>query len=40
VQPGTYADREYRLLPGTYVLWYGIADHRQRGMTAKLVVRR
>ena len=40
VQPGAYADRAYRLLPGTYVLWCGIADHRQRGMTARLVVRR
>lgn len=40
VQPGAHADREYRLLPGTYVLWCSVADHRQRGMTAKLVVRR
>jgi hypothetical protein len=40
VQPGAHADREYRLLPGTYVLWCALADHRARGMTAKLVVRR
>ncbi len=40
VQPGTHADREYRLLPGTYVLWCALADHRARGMTARLVVRR
>ena len=38
VLPGKYADREYRLLPGTYVLWCSIADHRARGMTATLVV--
>ena len=40
VQAGAYADREYRLLPGTYVLWCAVADHRRRGMTTKLVVRR
>ena len=40
MQPGAHADREYNLLPGAYVLWCAVADHRQRGMTAKLVVRR
>jgi plastocyanin len=40
VLPGRYSDREYRLLPGTYVFWCSIADHRARGMTATLVVRR
>jgi plastocyanin len=40
VQAGTHADREYRLLPGVYVLWCSVADHRQRGMSAILVVRR
>ena len=40
VLPGRYADREYRLLPGTYVLWCSIADHRELGMNATLVVRR
>jgi plastocyanin len=40
VLPGRFADREYSLLPGTYVLWCSLADHRELGMTAKLVVRR
>jgi plastocyanin len=40
VQPGKYADREYRLVPGTYTLWCSIADHRELGMMATLVVRR
>ena len=40
VLPGRYADREYRLLPGTYVLWCSLADHRELGMNATLVVRR
>jgi len=40
VQPGTHVDREVRLVPGTYLLWCSIADHRARGMTARLVVRR
>ena len=40
VLPGRFADREYRLLPGTYVLWCSLANHRELGMTAKLVVRR
>ena len=38
--PGRYTDREYRLLPGTYVLWCSLANHRELGMTARLVVRR
>ena len=40
VQPGAHVEREYNLLPGTYVLWCAVADHRQRGMSARLVVRR
>jgi plastocyanin len=40
VQSGGHADREYKLLPGTYVLWCSLADHRSRGMSAVLVVRR
>ena len=40
VQAGRHADREYRLAPGTYVLWCSVADHRARGMSALLVVRR
>lgn len=39
-QPGTHVDREIRLAPGRYVLWCAIADHRERGMHAVLVVRR
>jgi plastocyanin len=39
VQPGAFADREYRLLPGRYVLWCAIANHRELGMQAVLVVR-
>jgi hypothetical protein len=38
VQPGDAVDRELKLLPGTYVLWCGVADHRAKGMTARLVV--
>jgi plastocyanin len=40
VQPGEAVDRELKLLPGTYVLWCSVADHRAMGMTARLVVRR
>jgi plastocyanin len=40
VLPGRYADRSYRLAPGTYTLWCSIADHRELGMMATLVVRR
>ena len=40
VQPGGHADREYRLLPGVYVLWCSLANHRELGMQATLVVRR
>jgi uncharacterized cupredoxin-like copper-binding protein len=40
VEPGDVADRELKLLPGTYVLWCGIANHRALGMTATLVVRK
>jgi hypothetical protein len=39
VQPGQHADREYRLLPGRYVLWCAIDHHRERGMHAVLVVK-
>jgi hypothetical protein len=39
-QSGGVVDREVRLLPGTYRLFCGVADHRQRGMRARLVVRR
>jgi plastocyanin len=38
VQPGAVADEAFTLLPGTYVLWCSIANHRALGMTARLVV--
>ena len=40
VSPGHYADRMWRLRPGTYHLWCAVADHAERGMKATLVVRR
>jgi plastocyanin len=40
VQAGGIADREFKLLPGTYRLWCSIANHRSLGMQATLVVRR
>ncbi len=40
VRPGGHAALQARLLPGHYVLWCSIADHRARGMQAPLVVRR
>jgi len=40
VQPGNLDDETFKLLPGTYVLWCGVANHRKLGMTATLVVRR
>jgi hypothetical protein len=41
VQPGQVVDRELKLVPGRYLLWCAIADHRERGMHAMLrVVRR
>jgi hypothetical protein len=39
VQPGDVADLAARLLPGKFVLWCSIADHRARGMRAILTVR-
>jgi plastocyanin len=39
-EAGAVADRRYKLLPGTYRLWCGVANHRALGMTATLVVRR
>ena len=38
VDPGHYVDRVLRLRPGTYHLWCGVADHRERGMRATLRV--
>ena len=38
VQPGQVVDRELKLLPGRYLLWCAIADHREQGMHAVLRV--
>jgi hypothetical protein len=38
-QPGAVVDREYTLLPGTYRLWCGVANHGALGMRATLVVK-
>jgi hypothetical protein len=38
VQPGHVVDRELKLVPGRYVFWCAIADHRERGMHAVLRV--
>jgi hypothetical protein len=40
VGPSRQARLRARLAPGRFVLWCSIADHRQRGMTALLTVRR
>ncbi len=40
VQPGHIADETFKLLPGIYLLWCGVANHRTLGMTATLVVKR
>ena len=37
---GGVVDETFKLLPGRYVLYCGVADHRARGMSAVLVVRR
>jgi uncharacterized cupredoxin-like copper-binding protein len=39
LDPRGHADRTLRLTPGRYSLWCSIADHRNRGMRATLVVR-
>ena len=38
VQPGQVVDRELKLVPGRYVLWCAVADHKERGMRAVLRV--
>ena len=38
VRPGRVVDREWTLRPGRYLLWCAVADHRERGMHAVLVV--
>ena len=40
VRPGGTSELEARLLPGRFRLWCSLADHRRRGMSATLVVRR
>jgi hypothetical protein len=37
---GAVVDETFKLLPGRYVLYCGVADHRARGMQAVLIVRR
>ena len=39
VLPGGVRRLETRLAPGRFVLWCSLADHRSRGMTARLTVR-
>ncbi len=40
VRPGRLGELEARFLPGRFTLWCSVADHRKRGMVARLVVRR
>jgi plastocyanin len=40
VGPGRHVAIRIRLVPGRYVLWCSIADHRRLGMQARLRVRR
>ena len=40
VRPGRLGELEARFLPGRFTLWCSLADHRKRGMSASLVVRR
>lgn len=40
VGPGGHVAIRVRLLPGRYVLWCSLADHRRLGMQAHLRVRR
>ena len=39
VQPGDHYDLSVKLLPGRYLLWCSIANHKQLGMQATLIVR-
>ena len=39
-QPGGVVDRTVKLLPGTYRLYCGVANHRTLGMRATLQVKR
>ena len=39
MQPGQYFNLSVKLVPGHYQLWCSIANHRQLGMEAVLVVK-
>jgi hypothetical protein len=39
VRPGAVGRLDTRLAPGRFVLWCSLADHRSRGMSARLTVR-
>ena len=39
LQPGGYYNLSVKLLPGKYELWCSIANHRQLGMEATLIVK-
>jgi plastocyanin len=39
VQPGEHYDLSVKLVPGRYLLWCSIANHKQLGMQATLTVR-
>jgi uncharacterized cupredoxin-like copper-binding protein len=39
LQPGEYVDLAIKLVPGKYNLWCSVANHRQLGMQAVLVVK-
>jgi plastocyanin len=39
LQPGNYYDLSVKLVPGKYELWCSIANHRQLGMAATLLVK-
>ena len=38
-QPGSHYDLSIKLLPGRYQLWCSVANHRQLGMQATLIVK-
>ncbi len=38
-QPGSHYDLSIKLAPGRYLLWCSIANHKQLGMQATLIVR-
>ncbi len=40
VEPGGVTELEARFLPGRFRLWCSLADHRARGMSATLLVKR